>query len=72
MAEAHEWFEAAARQAGQQPVDQLGDGVLGQAGGEDRADHLLHRPGAGDLPADGVQRDERVGLAVGEILGVLQ
>jgi hypothetical protein len=62
--ESHERFEATARQAGQEPVDQLGDGVLGQVGGEDRADHLLHRPGAGDLAAGGVQRGERVGLAL--------
>ena len=36
--EPHEWFEAAARQARQQPVDELGDRVLAEAGGEDRAD----------------------------------
>jgi hypothetical protein len=69
--EPHERFEAAARQAGQEAVDQLIDGADGQAGGEDRADHLFHRPGARDLSAGGVQRGERVGLVVGEVLGVL-
>ena len=70
--EPDERFQAAAGEAGQEPVEQLGDGLDGEAGGEDRADHLLHRPGARDLPAAGVDRGERVGLAVGEIVGVLQ
>ena len=55
----------------EQPVDQRRDGLLAQAGREDRADHLLHRPGARDRPAGSVQRGERVGLAVSEVLGVL-
>jgi len=70
--EPHERLQAAARQARQEPVDQLGDGVDGEARSEDRADRLLQRPGARDLTAGGVQRGERVGLALGEVLGVLQ
>jgi hypothetical protein len=70
--EADEWLEAAAGEAGEEPVDQVCDGLDGEVGGEDRAGHLFQRPGAGGLPACGVERVERVGLAFGEVCGVLQ
>jgi hypothetical protein len=72
FAESDERGEPAAGEAGQQPVDQLADGLDGEAGGEDRPDHLLHRPGACDLPAARSDRGEGGGLEVGEIVGVLQ
>ena len=71
-AEPDERSQAAAGQAGQQPVDQLLDGRDREPRREDRADELLHRPCAGDLAASGVEDSERGGLAVGEVLGVLQ
>jgi hypothetical protein len=71
-AEPDERFQAAAGETAQQPVDQLGDGVDGEAWGEDRSDHLLHRPGARDLPAAGADRSKRGGLLVGEIVRVAQ
>ena len=71
-AEADERLQAAAGKAGQQPVDQLLDRGDGQAGLEDLADRFLVRPGAGDFPARGLQGGEGCGLAVGEVLGVLQ
>jgi hypothetical protein len=71
-AEAHEWRQSAAGQAGEEPVDQLLDGGDGQAGLEDLTDCFLVRPGAGNLPACGLQRGERGGLLVGELVGVLQ
>ena len=70
--EPDEWLQAAAGEAGQQPVEQFADGFDGEARSEDRADHLLHRPGARDFPAAGLDRGEGGGLLVGEIVGVLQ
>jgi hypothetical protein len=70
--EPDEGLETAAGEAGEEPVDQVADGLDGQAGREDRADHLLHRPGAGDLPAARLDLGERGGLLVGEIGGVLE
>ena len=56
----------------QEPVEQLADGLDGEAWGEDRSDPLLHRPGPRDLPAGGANRGEGARLAVGELGGVLQ
>ncbi len=70
-AELDERLQAAARRAGAEAGQQRGDVGWGEAGGEDRAERFLERVGAGDAPAVGLQRSERLGLAVGEVLGVL-
>jgi len=70
--EPDERCQAAAGQAREEPVDQLIDNLDGEAGGEDRANHLFHRPGARYIPAGGVQPHERVELGVGEVVGVLE
>src|SRR5450755_3669976 len=71
-AESHERFEAAAGEAGEEASDQLLDGRDAEVGLEDLTDCLLVRPGAGDLPAGGLQGGQGRGLAVGEVLGVLE
>jgi hypothetical protein len=72
FAEPDERWQAAAGQAREEPVEQLADRFDGQALREDRADHLLHRPGAGDLPAAGLDLRKDGGLLVAEIARVLQ
>ena len=71
-AEAHERGQAAAGQAGQQPVDQLLDGGDAEAGLEDFAHDLFHRPGAGEFAAALADRGKDRSLVLGEIVGVLQ
>jgi hypothetical protein len=71
-AQADERPQSTAREAGQEPVEQLADGLDAESCGEDRSDHLLHRPGARDLAAAGTDRGEGAGLTVGEVAGVLQ
>ena len=71
-AEPDEGGEPAARETGEQPIDQFADRLDGEAFGEDRSDHLLHRPGARDLSAGGTDRGEGGALCVGELRGVLQ
>ncbi len=66
--EPDERFQATAGEAGEQPVEQLTDRVYGEGGGEDRADHLLHHPGARELPAARLHRGQDGGLLVGELV----
>ena len=72
FAQADERPQSAAREAGEEPVEQLVDRVDGEAWGEDRSDHLLHRPGTRELPAASADRGEGAGLTVGEVVGVLE
>ena len=71
FAEADEWLQAAAGQAGQQPVDQDRDVVEGEAGFEDAADGFFERVGAPYLAAGGLEPGEGAGLLVGELAGAL-
>jgi hypothetical protein len=71
-AEADERFEAAAGQAGEEPVDQYLDVVDAEPGLEDPADGFLERVRAPDLAAGGLQARERGGLFVGELVGLLE
>ncbi len=71
-AEADERRQAATGQARQQPVEQHLDVLDAQAGGEDAADGLLELVGAPHLVAGAAQFAVGGGLAVGEVVGVLQ
>ncbi len=59
-------------ETGEQPIEQLADRLDGEAGREDRSDHLLHRPGARELPAAGADRGKGDGLTVAEVVGVFE
>ena len=65
-------LEAAAGQAGEEPVDQDGDVVEREAGREDGAGGFLERVGAPDLAAGGLEPRERGGLGVGQVVGRLE
>ena len=54
FAEPDEWFEPAAGEAGQQPVDEDRDVFEGEAGFEDAADGFFERVGAPYLAAGGL------------------
>jgi hypothetical protein len=70
--EAHERLQPAAGQAAEQPVEQPLDRGDAQAGLEDFAHQLLHRPGACELAAAMADRGKDGSLVLGEIVGVLQ
>ena len=72
FAEPDERGKAAAGQAGQEPIDQHGDVVEGEAVLEDPAGSFLERVAAPCLAAGGLQPLQRRGLVVGQdFLGAL-
>ena len=72
LAEPDERVEAAAGGFADEPVDQHGDVLDGQAGCEDSSQRFLEGVGAPDRAAGGLQSLERGGLLLVEVVRVLE